>query len=69
MQPNKRMQPDFGNRYALASAADARRYVASTQMTSTTLNKGKADVQSRITSGDYMPQTLKAYSCRSRRPS
>ena len=25
---NKRMQTDFGNRYALASAADARRYKA-----------------------------------------
>jgi len=24
---NKRMQPDFGNRYAIASATDARRYV------------------------------------------
>lgn len=24
---NNRMQPDFGNRYAIASAADAKRYV------------------------------------------
>jgi len=24
--PNKRMQSDFDNRYAIASAADARRY-------------------------------------------
>ena len=29
-QPNKRMQSDFGE-LALASAADARRYVASTE--------------------------------------
>ena len=27
-KPNNRMQPDFGNRYAIASAADAGRYVA-----------------------------------------
>ena len=26
--PNNRMQSDFGKRYALTSAADARRYVA-----------------------------------------
>ena len=28
-QPYNRMQPDFGNRYAIASAADARRYAPS----------------------------------------
>ena len=36
--PNNRMQPDFGE-LALASAADARRYVASTMKTETCSNK------------------------------